>query len=144
LLAGSNAFIEEARYKRQIMGGGMRQAGILAAAGLIALGEHTSRLAEDHARARKLEKALAEIPGINTEQGDINMVFFRWKAKKDLSREITEAYRSRGIIISAPEKKISGGETEHLFRFVIHYWIGDKELETIIEASRSIFAESRQ
>ena len=136
LLAGNKDFIGEARLKRKIMGGGMRQAGILAAAGLIALTEHTSLLSEDHRRARDLEKALAEIPGISVEKGDINMVFFRLKAKGAEMQTIVNEFSSRGIIINAPEKVTHNGETEFLFRFVTHYWIGDKELASIIHASR--------
>jgi threonine aldolase len=78
LLAGSADFIAKARLKRKIMGGGMRQAGILAAAGIIALREMTKRLHEDHARAKKIAAMLAEIPGITIkpESVKINMLFF--------------------------------------------------------------------
>ncbi|GHV84716.1 threonine aldolase [Spirochaetia bacterium] len=133
LLAGPADFIAEARYKRKIMGGGMRQAGILAAAGIIALTEHPPLLAEDHQRARKLETELAAIPGITVEEGTINMVFFRWKAAEDpgWAAAVTDAFRQRGIIINPPE----GG----LCRFVIHHWIGDRETAAIAEAARSVF-----
>ena len=144
LLAGGKSFIEEARHKRKVMGGGMRQAGILAAAGLIAITEHPSLLAEDHRRARDLEKALADIPGVNVETGDINMVFFRFKPKNTDAQGFVNAFRGRGIIINAPEEITSdcvkcSGETELLFRFVTHHWIGDKELALITEASRNCF-----
>ena len=143
ILAGSRGFIDEARYKRKIMGGGMRQAGILAAAGLLALTEHPSLLAEDHGRARELEKAMAEIPGITVEQGNINMVFFYClnPAGNDpaRARTLVDAFRRRGIIINAPESLTVNGESRFLFRFVTHHWIGEKELAAIIEASRLIF-----
>jgi len=79
MLAGPKDFIERARKKRKIMGGGMRQAGILAAAGLIALREMTKRLAEDHEHARYLAAKLMAIPGIEVDMTalDIDMVFFR-------------------------------------------------------------------
>jgi threonine aldolase len=144
LLAGGKTFIEEARYKRKIMGGGMRQAGILAAAGLIALAEHPVLLADDHSMARELEKALAEIPGIIAEKGDINMAFFRRKADNTDVQSLVKAFLDRGIIINAPDRISSGnpqqpGDAELLFRFVTHHWIGDRELASIIEASRGIF-----
>ena len=142
ILAGGKSFIEEARFKRKIMGGGMRQAGILAAAGLIAITEHPLLLAEDHKRARVLEKSLAEIPGISVEEGNINMVFFRWIPKKESVQELINAFYNRGIIINAPEKLTVNGKAEFLFRFVTHYWIGDKELELIMEASRIIFGSA--
>jgi threonine aldolase len=134
LLAGSRDFIEEATYKRKIMGGGMRQVGILAAAGIIALTDHAPILAEDHKRARLLEKGLAKIPGLSVESGDINMVFFSYPAARNQKKaeEITELFRGKGIIINAPENGI--------FRFVTHYWIGDKETETILAVSGEIFA----
>jgi threonine aldolase len=133
LLAGPADFIAEARYKRKIMGGGMRQAGILAAAGIIALKEHPAQLAEDHRRARELEKALAEIPGLSIIPGDINMVFFHWKAAEDPGWALAavDSFRNEGVIINAPEQGV--------FRFVTHHWIGDRELEVIIKASRSVF-----
>jgi threonine aldolase len=111
----------------------MRQAGILAAAGLTALAEHPPLLAGDHLRARKLEQGLAELPGVSVQPGDINMVFFRWSAGEDAqkARETAAAFRGRGILINPPE----GG----LFRFVTHYWIGDKETEAVLAASREIF-----
>jgi threonine aldolase len=145
LLVGRHSFIEEARYKRKIMGGGMRQAGVLAAAGLVALAGHTSLLAEDHRRARELEKALAEIPGIKAEKGDINMVFFSRNVHNAaypttaLAEKTVELFRNRGISINAPEITMKHGEIELVFRFVTHYWIGDGELASIMEAARSIF-----
>jgi threonine aldolase len=168
LLAGSKDFVEEARYRRKIMGGGMRQAGILAAAGLTALADHPSLLAEDHSRARLLETALAEIPGVQVEQGNINMVFFSLTTKKDptvVSQKMVELFRGRGIVISAPGEELpdeaapqngdgaqgqvtsqgeltSHNEVKLVFRFVTHYWIGDKELASIIDAARAVFASA--
>ncbi|MCL1815247.1 MAG: threonine aldolase family protein [Treponema sp.] len=147
LLVGSRDFIEEARHKRKIMGGGMRQAGILAAAGLVALAEHPSLLDEDHWRARELEKALAEIPGITVEQGDINMVFFHCnlqdaKDNQSWTQTITGTFRRRGIIINPPEMIRQQNGTAVHFRFVTHHWIGDKELGAIVEAARSIFGSA--
>ncbi|MDR0448182.1 MAG: threonine aldolase family protein [Treponema sp.] len=138
LLAGTKGFIEEARYKRKIMGGGMRQAGILAAAGLLALEEHPFLLAEDHRRARELENALEKIPEIKVHKGNINMVFFSRKAPADNSawvQTIIKIFRSRGIIINPPESITLHGENHWLFRFVTHYWIGDTELASVINTS---------
>ncbi len=78
MLAGSSEFISEARRMRKLLGGGMRQAGILAAAGIVALNEMVERLAEDHANARKLAEGLANIPGVAVDPSVVesNMVFF--------------------------------------------------------------------
>jgi threonine aldolase len=136
LLAGDANFIEKARLKRKIMGGGMRQTGILAAAGIIALKKMTKRLHEDHIRARKIAALLAEIPGITIkpETFKINMVFFKAEAVLGIAPEkIAWLFAEQGILINAPS---SGGE----LRFVTHYWIGDNEVDRIIEASKKILA----
>jgi threonine aldolase len=77
-LAGSAAFIEEAWRWKQMLGGAMRQSGIVAAAGLYALDHHVERLAEDHARARRLAEGLAELPGIELDPATVetNIVIF--------------------------------------------------------------------
>jgi threonine aldolase len=133
LLAGPRDFIAEARMKRKILGGGMRQAGILAAAGIIALNEQAGRLAEDHERARRLEGFLSGISGISVERGDINMVFFGYApaAEEKKAARIVNFFRDKGILINSPENG--------LFRFVTHYWIGDAELEEVKKASEGAF-----
>ena len=137
LLAGPKKFIEEARLKRKVMGGGMRQAGILAAAGIIALSEQ-GQLKEDHERAKKLARELAKIPGIiiNPKETEINMVFFAWPPAEDkkTSENVTDFFKKRGIIFNPPE----GG----LFRFVTHYWITGKEVEEILTVSREAFGRT--
>jgi threonine aldolase len=134
LLAGTKDFAAEARLKRKVMGGGMRQAGILAAAGIIALTEQRSFLAGDHERARRIEKELESIAGLKVTRGDINMVFFEYPpaAESRAAERITNSFKEQGIIINAPENGI--------FRFVTHYWIGDAETAAILKASRKIFA----
>jgi threonine aldolase len=135
LLAGTKEFIDAARLKRKVMGGGMRQAGILAAAGIIALQEHTKLLAADHARAKKLAQGLADIKGINVDLDsiDINMVFFSHPSSLSVeeSEKIVAHFAGRGIIINPPEQGI--------FRFVTHYWIGDSELDAILKTSQEAF-----
>jgi threonine aldolase len=136
LLAGTRDFVEAARLKRKIMGGALRQAGILAAAGLVALQEQTARLAEDHRRAQCLAKGLAAMPGIavKSEDTDINMVFFSFAPAREegVAAEIVDCFAKRNIKISAPDR--SG-----LFRFVTHYWIGDSEIAAILEAAGEAF-----
>ena len=133
LLVGTRDFVNKARLKRKIMGGGMRQAGILAAAGILALKEQTLCLADDHTRAKRLAQELAAIPGIviTPAETEINIVFFRFQAELDAA-QITSAFRERGILINPPDN----GE----FRFVTHYWIGDAEIEAILQATREVLA----
>ena len=136
LLAGTRDFIAEARLKRKVMGGGMRQAGILAAAGIVALEEHVPLLAEDHLRAKKLAWGLAEIKGIsvNPDDVEINMVFFSHPLVQSgaPAENIVNDFFDNGIVINPPEQGV--------FRFVTHYWIGDGEIEKILAAARKIFS----
>jgi threonine aldolase len=137
LLAGPKDFIAEARLKRKIMGGGMRQAGILAAAGIIALTEHPSLLAADHGRAKKIAEGLARIGGltVNPDGVEINMVFFAhpFAADAEQAAKVVACFAKRGIAINLPE--------QGMFRFVTHYWIGDEELGAILSAAEEAFAD---
>jgi threonine aldolase len=139
ILAGKKGFIDEARLKRKIMGGGMRQSGILAAAGIIALEGQRDRIKEDHARAKGLACELAKIPGIiiRPEETEINLVFFTWPPAADekVSARIVEVFKKHKIIINPPN--------EGVFRFATHYWIGDNEVQAILAASREAFAEGK-
>lgn len=80
VLVGAQAAIARARRLRKMLGGGMRQAGILAAAGLYALDHNVERLAQDHANARTLAQGLAELPGLTVTQPDTNIVFVNVEA----------------------------------------------------------------
>jgi threonine aldolase len=135
LLAGPADFIALARRKRKIMGGGMRQAGILCAAGLIALRDMTGRLADDHRRARALAAGLAAIPGVLVDLSavDINMVFFSFPAATDpvIAQRIMDGLHERGILANPP--------FDGVFRFVTHYWIGDAELARLLAACQAVF-----
>ena len=136
LLAGTVDFINAARFKRKIMGGGLRQAGVLAAAGIIALQEHSALVAADHLRARKLAQGLAKIKGIDVDfdSVDINMVFFSHPStlSAEKSDKIVAHFARQGIKINSPE----AGR----YRFVTHYWIGDAELDAILKISEEAFA----
>jgi threonine aldolase len=136
LLTGKKEFIEKAWYKRKIMGGGLRQAGILAAAGIIALEGQTQRLKEDHIRAKNIALELSKIPGIEIKPNEIeiNLLFFAWPRAEDekIAAGIVETFRKQGIIINHPEKGV--------FRFVTHFWIGDAEVEAILAVSREAFS----
>jgi len=140
ILAGPRDFIDSARRKRKIMGGGMRQAGVLAAAGLIALDEMTKRLGEDHENARELARLLAGIPGVTVdlESVEINMVFFKARYSGDegtFAARMTAAMRERGVLINPPES----GE----FRFVTHLWIDRPRVQASAAAFAAAYAKER-
>ncbi|HMK66358.1 MAG TPA: GntG family PLP-dependent aldolase, partial [Thermodesulfobacteriota bacterium] len=105
LIAGSKPFIERVHRFRKMFGGGMRQAGILAAAGLYALDHHLERLPEDHKKARQLAQGLARITGITVdpEQVETNIVIFGNQGGMT-APEIAEAMKKKGILIHAIDK----------------------------------------
>ena len=78
VIVGSTDFVKEARRARKVLGGGMRQAGVIAAAGIVALTEMVDRLAEDHLHARRLAEGIAELPGISIDPAKVqtNIVIF--------------------------------------------------------------------
>ena len=88
MVCGSREFIAQARRARKVVGGGMRQAGVLAAAGIVALTEMVDRLADDHANARKLAQGLADMPGLSIDLSQIksNIVYFEL-ARDDMTVE---------------------------------------------------------
>lgn len=135
MLAGSRKFVDEARRKRKIMGGGLRQAGVLAAAGLIALKEMRLRLDEDHANAKRLAEKLAEIPGMIIDPADtqINMVYFGHERNASIDSEaFVEFMKGKGILINA-------NDANHRYRFVTHYWITRDNVGTIANAVREFY-----
>lgn len=136
VLCGSTEFIKRARRVRKMLGGGMRQAGVLAAAGIISLEKMTLRLSEDHRRAKQLAQGLSEIPGICFDLGmpQTNMVFLSIDEKVNLSVEqILRELADRGIKV--------GKTGERRFRLVTHYWIDDEDVTSVIDAFREILAE---
>jgi threonine aldolase len=126
ILAGSDEFIKEARRTRKLLGGGMRQAGILAAAGIVALTEMVDRLAQDHANARRLALGLAELPGILIEPESVqtNILFFGLGgpgARPAPVAPLVAAAEARGVLVS-------GGDDGRI-RAVTHYGITTDEID---------------
>ena len=133
VLCGSADFIKKARRMRKHLGGGMRQAGIIAAAGIVALESMVDRLAEDHTRARYMAEGLSEIPGIRLSPAmpATNMIFFNLADSVKLSTpEIEKKLEERGILAhsSGPRR----------FRLVTHLWIDDQSVNTTIAAFKEI------
>jgi len=125
-------FIARARRLRKHLGGGMRQAGIIAAAGSWRSTKMVDRLAEDHARAKKLAAGLRAIPGLLVDEPPTNMVFFNLRDSIKLTvHEIELEMKKRGILIESVGK-------QRRFRFVTHYWIDDAAVERTVEALRQV------
>jgi threonine aldolase len=131
VLCGSKEFIKKAHRLRKMLGGGMRQAGILAAAGIVALETMTVRLAEDHARAKKLADGLGQVPGLVLQAGSpaTNMVFVSIDASVPYSAEKVQVrLKERGVLLG-----VTGARQ---FRLVLHYWIDDAGVEQAVAAFR--------
>ncbi|MBL0610374.1 low-specificity L-threonine aldolase [Aeromonas jandaei] len=124
LLVGDRDFIARARRLRKMVGGGMRQAGMLAQAGLFALEQHVARLADDHRRAKRLAEGLAALPGIELDLSLVqsNMVFLR--LAKGEPAQLLAFMKERGILFSGY------GE----LRLVTHLQINDDDIEEVIDA----------
>jgi threonine aldolase len=129
VLCGSKEFIRKAHRLRKMLGGGMRQAGILAAAGIVALETMIMRLSEDHARARNLAQDLKKVPGLvlNPESPVTNMIFLKLAPDVKLdSSDIFEKLKVRGVLAD-----VTG---QRSFRLVLHYWIDDIGVEETVAA----------
>ncbi|MCS6836774.1 MAG: low-specificity L-threonine aldolase [Anaerolineae bacterium] len=135
VLVGDKAFIAEARRVRKMLGGGMRQAGVLAAAGLIALHEMTKRLDEDHANAAYFAEGLSEIPHIRVESQATNFVMF-WlsESAKHSPASFEHAMQAEGVVL-----RPYPGYT-HKYRAVMHYWIKRHHVEHTLAALRRVLA----
>jgi threonine aldolase len=134
LVAGSAEFVERARYNRKILGGGMRQTGVLAACGIIALEKMSGRLHIDHENARHLGARLAEIPGIRVdlERIRINMVFWKTEIPDFDDGRFTAFMLERRVRIS--------GASEGAYRFVTHNGVSRADIDTVIQAVREYAA----
>lgn len=129
VLVGSHVLIDKARRWRKVCGGGWRQAGMLAAAGLYALDHHVTRLAQDHARAAQLAKSLREAAGIEVLDQHTNMVFIKVPAER--LRALDTHLRAAGI-------RISIGHASSV-RLVTHLDVDDAGIARTVAAFASFF-----
>lgn len=135
MVVGTSEFISRARKNRKILGGGMRQAGILAAAGLEAL-EMRNRLKEDHENAIYFGDELEKITGIhvNKDSIKINMVFFTIEKEGFQEEDLVRFLSERDILIN--------GQDNGLYRFVTHYYITKERIDKVILSLKDYFREN--
>ena len=133
MLAGSREAIDRGRLYRKRLGGGMRQAGVLAAAGLIALEEMPKRLCEDHANARLLAEGLATLPGISIDPKKVvtNIVIFDIAESKITPEELAAKAQARGLLLSG-----AGGTR---IRLVTHFGASRQDCQQAVEVLAAIF-----
>ncbi len=135
MLVGTNKFIMRARHLRKMLGGGMRQVGIVAAAGIISLERMVRRLAEDHRRAKNLADGLRSVEGLVVDDGSphSNMVYLNLADDVKIdTRQVCETTESMGLLLDA--------ENSRRFRLVTHYWIDDQAVEKTIAAFREVLS----
>lgn len=136
VLVGSRAFINEARRVRKSLGGGMRQGGFIAAAGLVAIHEMIDRLAEDHHNAHQLALGLEKIPCLQVDMAHVctNFVFFDLLETAPLSPQaLMQKLREDYNIFISPYPNY-----QRKFRCVTHYWITPERVEKTISAMRDL------
>jgi threonine aldolase len=129
ILVGPSEFVSRARHIRKMLGGGMRQVGVIAAAGIISLEKMTRRLNEDHARARRLADGLRQIRGlvVDPQSPYTNMVYLSLSEEVSTSaHQITQKMKEYGVLVDP--------ENARRFRLVIHYWIDDSAVEKTVSA----------
>ena len=138
MLVGSREFIAQARIGRKLLGGGMRQAGVLAAAGLIALEESPKRLHEDHANAQHLARGLAALPGISIDprKAQTNIVIFDVEATGRTAAEISEQVGRHGVLCGATDK--------YAVRMVTHCDVNREGIEKAIRAVEAVVGKHTQ
>ena len=125
LLVGDREFIKQAKRWRKVVGGGMRQAGVLAAAGIYALENHVDRLADDHSNAARLAEGLAEFAEVEVAT---NMVFVHLPADK--VDGIAEHFRNDGIRVLPGQR----------LRLVTHLDLGSDDVQTVIASAQTFFS----
>ena len=137
VLAGPTELIEEAWRWKHRLGGAMRQAGVLAAAGLHALENHVDRLADDHRNARRLAAGLAEVPGVSSVWGEpeTNMVFLDVSGSSLSAPQWLQALLDRGISI--------GVESESALRAVTHLDVDSDDIDVVLEVMREVAGAQR-
>lgn len=129
MLVGTHEFMARARHLRKMLGGGMRQVGVVAAAGIISLEKMVNRLADDHVRAKRLADGLRQVQGLVVDQESpyTNMVYLNLADEVAIdSKRVIETMEKLGLLVDA--------EHARRFRLVTHYWIDDNAVERTISA----------
>jgi threonine aldolase len=138
VVCGTAEFIHRARRARKVVGGGMRQAGFMAAAGIVALHEMIERLADDHHHAKMLADGLAQIPGIEIEPEMIktNIVFFGLRDDVPFTRAdfVNALHQMANIWL--------GTSGRDRFRAVTHYWIGEAEVKLFLQTVAELLSKT--
>lgn len=131
LVCGPKDFVAQARRIRKMLGGGMRQCGVLAAAGIVALEQMVDRLPEDHAHARRLAQGIAQVPGLYVDPGTVetNLVFFEVTAQSMTAQELVTGLDRQGVKVLAVGPR--------RLRAVTHHGIEAGDIDQALDAIRA-------
>lgn len=133
MICGDEAFIAETHRARKVLGGGMRQAGIIAAAGIVAIETMSLRLKDDHARARRLAEGFAALPGVSVGPVHTNIFYFSLTEDCPLDGAgLAAALKARGILLP--------NRGPRSFRAVTHVWITDEDVTAVLAAMGEILS----
>lgn len=133
MVVGTRKFIARARHIRKMLGGGMRQVGIVAAAGIISLEKMTKRLGDDHTRAKKMADGLRQIKGLDVDSPYTNMVYLNISEDVKLNPiQIGERMKQRHVLVDADHTR--------RLRLVTHYMIDDAAIEEAVLAFREVLS----
>jgi threonine aldolase len=134
IVCGERAFIAEARRARLAVGGGMRQAGVIAAAGIVALEQMVDRLAEDHENARALATGLAELSGLQVDEVPkrTNIIYFRVTRPDMDAPHLVSQLNASGVRMGAVER--------HRVRAVLNYHVTAADVQAVLAVMRSVLA----
>ncbi len=133
IVAGARKFVVRARHIRKMLGGGMRQVGIVAAAGIISLEKMTKRLGDDHTRAKMLAHGLRQVKGleVDADPPHTNMVYLNISEDVKInSGQVGERMKQLGVLVDADHTR--------RLRLVTHYWIDDAAVEKAVLAFRKV------
>ncbi len=131
IVCGDAEFIHRARINRRMVGGGLRQVGIVAAAGIVALEEMVDRLADDHANARHLADGLAQIPGIEIDPSKVQTNIMFWKHRSIETAKLNAALRERGVLSTMVHGRV---------RMLTHYGIERNDIDHALDVIREVTA----
>jgi threonine aldolase len=131
IVCGDAEFIHRARINRRMVGGGLRQVGIVAAAGIVALEEMVDRLADDHANARHLADGLAQIPGIEIDPSKVQTNIMFWKHRGIETVKLNAALRERGVLSTMVHGRV---------RMLTHYGIERNDIDHALDVIREVTA----
>ncbi|MBI4467338.1 MAG: low-specificity L-threonine aldolase [Acidobacteria bacterium] len=136
MVVGSRDFIAKARVYRKMFGGGMRQVGVLAAAGLVALEKHPPLLRRDHQKAQRLAEALREIPGVRiAHQVETNILVFDVSGTGLAAPELSARLKERGVLANAVDP--------NTMRMVTHYDVSEEDIERALRVLHEVVPTAR-